>query len=250
MKHLLLLSFVIVISHSIQAQNYNCKIFHSNGSHYFLNIKSINELGLTDSANNYISYKKIDSLITNSASFLEKVKIIQNVKYYLNKNNEYVIFFDKSFFKSKDEVTFIELHSMISLNSISYNFLSVHFQYKFSFLSALYQKVLISGGNTFTNPNYYSLNFGYGIGVRLPIKEFDIQFWLNCTSSTLYTTSSEGLYSLEDKTQFFISVLNYFNLDNIGNVQLGIGLNLYLNQFDVENRKQQLSIQAGVNIAI
>jgi hypothetical protein len=250
MKRLFILLFLLEISNSIQAQNYNCKIFYSNGSSYFLNIKSINELGLIDSANNYIAYKKIDSLITNSESFLENIQVIDNIKYYINEGNEFVIFFDKSLYNSKGEATFIDLHSMISLNSISFNFLSVQFQYRFSFLPSLYQQIIISGGNTFTNPNYYSLNFGYGIGIRLPVTEFDMQFWLNCTSSTLYTTSSGDSYSLEDKTQFFISLMNYFNLNYTGSLQLGIGINLYMNQFEIENKKSQLSIQAGLNFSI
>ena len=245
-KTLVLLLFCI----SIKAQNYDCEIFHSNGSHYLLSVKSINELGLIDSANGYIAYKNIDSLITNSESFLKNVQALQNVKYYKNKSNNFVIFFDKSVYKSKDEPTFIDLHSIIFLNSISFNFLSFQFQYKLSFLPSLYQKIILSGGNTFTNPNYYSINFGYGLGVGLPVTKFDMQFWLNCTSSTLYTITDENLYSLEDKTQFFFSIINYFNLNHIGNLQLGIGLNLYMNQFEIENKKAQFSIQAGLNFTL
>jgi hypothetical protein len=240
--------FLICIS--VQAQNYNCEIFHSNGAQYFLNIKSINELGLIDSANSYIAYKNIDSLITNSESFIKKVQVVQNVNYHINESNNFVVLFDKSIYKSKVEPTFIDLHSMIFLNSISFNFLSIQFQYKMSFLPSLYQKIIISGGNTFTNPNYYSLNFGYGIGVGLPVTEFDIQFWLNCTSSTLYTITDANLYSLEDKTQFFFSIINYFNLNHIGSLQLGIGINIYMNQFEIENKKSQLSIQAGLNFTL
>lgn len=250
MKHLFLLLFLMFISISIYAQNYDCKIFHSNGSQYFLDIKSVNELGLIDSANNYISYKIIDSLITGSELFLEKVQAVQNVKYSINDDNQFVITFDKSIYKSKDlGPKLIDLHSMLSLNSISFNFLSFQLQYRFSFLSSLYQKVIISGGNTFSNPNYYSLNFGYGVGLRLPISEFDSQLWLNCTTSTLYSTSN-GTYSLEDMIQYFISVINYINLNNYDSLQLGIGLNLYINQFVIEDRKPQFSIQVGLNLAL
>jgi hypothetical protein len=142
------------------------------------------------------------------------------------------------------------LHSMISINSLSFNFLSVQFQYRLSYLPKLYQKIFISGGNSFSSPDYYSMNFGYGLGIQLPVESVAVQLWLNCTTSTLYTVTSESGYAFKDLIQFSFSEINYFNLNGNGNIQLGVGVNLYVKQFEVEGRKTQLSIQAGVNFAL
>jgi hypothetical protein len=248
LKSLFLFLLSIVICITVSAQEYNCKIFHSNGSQYFLKINNVNELGLIDSANNYLAYKNIDSLITSSKLLLEEIQTIQKVEYSINSNNDFVITFDKSIYGSKDLTSRLtDLQSMVSVNSISFNYLSLHLQYKLSFLPFLQQRVIATGGNTFSKPNYYSLNFGYGVGLKIPVKEFDLLFWLNCTLSTLYSYSDDNGYSLDDMTQFFVSTIYQLNLNNNGSIQLAIGLNYYVNQFVVDDQKQQVSVQAGLN---
>jgi hypothetical protein len=248
LKSLFLFLLTIFTSISVFAQDYNCKIFHSNGSQYLLKIKTVHELGLIDSADNYLACKNIDSLIISSKLLLEEILSIQKAEYSINSNDDFVITFDKSIYKSNDLVSGLtDLQTMVSLNSISFNYLSLQLEYKFSNLLFLCQRVIATGGNSFSEPNYYSLNFGYGVGIEMPVNEFDLLFWFNCTLSTLYSYSDDNGYTLEDMTQFFISMIYQLNLNNSGSIQLAIGLNYYANQFVVEDKKQQLSIQAGLN---
>ena len=106
------------------------------------------------------------------------------------------------------------------------------------------------GGNSFSQPNYYSLNFGYGLGFKLPAKLVDLQLWFSLTTGSLYTTTKPDLYAVDDLTQYYFSLLGFFDLDDTKKFQLGVGINMFLNRFEVENKKRQLDIQAGINIAL
>ncbi len=250
MKFYLGLLFFL-FSISLSAQNPDCKVFHTNGVSYNLNITSVNELGLIDSSGRYIGYKSIDSLTTKSETLVQKIDSIFNITHSKNNTGEYVILFDRTIYETeKHTPTLFDEHTMISLHSTVYSFLSVQFQYRFTFLPELYQRILMSGGNTFTQPDYYSLNFGYGVGFKLPAKLVDIQLWFSITTGSLYTTSKSGKYDVDDLTQYYFSLIGFFDLDEAKIYQLGVGTNLYLNRFEVENKKQQLDIQAGINIAL
>ena len=73
--------------------------------------------------------------------------------------------------------------------------------------------------------------------------------WINCTLSTLYSNSDGNGYKLEDMTQFFVSIIYQLSLNNNGSIQLVFGLNYYVNQFVVDDKKKQFSFQAVLTFA-
>lgn len=233
------------------AQNPDCKVFHSNGTSYNLNIISVNELGLIDSSGGYIAYKSIDSLITNSESLFQQIDSHFSITHSKNNSGEYVILFDRTIYETEKHIpTMFDKHTMISLHSTDYCFASLHLQYRLTFTGELYHRIILNGGNTFTQPNHHSLNFGYGLGFKLPAKLVDIQLWFSFTTGSVYTTAKSDLYKVDDLTQYYFSLLGFFDLDDAKKFQLGVGFNIYLNRFEVENKKRQLDIQAGINVAI
>ncbi|MCP5060852.1 MAG: hypothetical protein GY936_00095 [Ignavibacteriae bacterium] len=245
-----LFSVLLFMNTILWAQAYDCKIYHTNGTTYSLNIISIQSLGLIDSSNAHISYKHIDSLITNSDELIKILKKNQEVISLKKRDNKYLVVFNKAIFKlTSTPLEFMyDFRTNISLSTMTYNYLSLQIQYKFGFCPSLLQKLIFSSGNTFANPNFYSLNVGYGTGIKLPISELNFEVWLNFTESTLFKNYQNGGSSFEDRFILFIDGLNYFSLSKDESFQLGVGFSYYLTQFMVNKNTQRFVFKISLSM--